>query len=110
MLEHLSNVQQELLYTQSRVDNKAREIETEDHLKRMTDREAGRLVVELKGLDKLVLDAADKMAALQASIYKGSEKMDQVRWLSVWLCGFWSAWGGICAWGECGGTRLLAHG
>jgi hypothetical protein len=42
MSEHLKNVQQELLHTQALVDAKTREIETEDHLKQLAERETGR--------------------------------------------------------------------
>jgi hypothetical protein len=42
MGEHLKNVQQELLHTQALVDAKTREIETEDHLKQLAERETGR--------------------------------------------------------------------
>lgn len=40
MSEHLNNVKQELKYTQSRVDAKTKEAETEDHLKQLSLREA----------------------------------------------------------------------
>jgi urease alpha subunit len=42
MQEHLKNVQQELKFTQSRVDAKNKEIEAEDHLKALIEREAVR--------------------------------------------------------------------
>lgn len=39
MEEHLRNVQQELKYTQSRVEAKSKEIETEKHLQALAERE-----------------------------------------------------------------------
>ena len=43
MVEHLKNVQQELVNTQQLTDAKSKEVETEDHLKQLAQREAGRL-------------------------------------------------------------------
>jgi hypothetical protein len=45
MQEHLKNVQQELVYTQSRCDSKGKEIESESHMKRLSDL-AGRVTLE----------------------------------------------------------------
>lgn len=42
MLDHLKNVQQELGFTQSRVESKNRELETEKHIKTLTERAAVR--------------------------------------------------------------------
>ena len=40
MVEHLKNVQQELVNTQQLTDAKSKEVETEDHLKQLAQREA----------------------------------------------------------------------
>ena len=42
MSEHLANVQAELKYTQSRVNAKTNEIQTEDHLKQLSKRQGVR--------------------------------------------------------------------
>lgn len=44
MVEHLKNVQQELSNTQQLIDAKSKEVETEDHLKQLGDREKGRVL------------------------------------------------------------------
>jgi len=47
MVEHLKNVQQELVNTQQLTDAKSKEVETEDHLKQLAQREAGRLLQDI---------------------------------------------------------------
>mmetsp|Transcript_5711 Transcript_5711/g.6544 ORF Transcript_5711/g.6544 Transcript_5711/m.6544 type:complete len:927 (+) Transcript_5711:140-2920(+) len=84
MEEHLRNVKQELVYTQGRVDAKNKEIETEDHLKQINERELGRLRTELQDMDKEELDLQDKLNSVQNQIYRGNEKMDQFKLLMNW--------------------------
>jgi hypothetical protein len=38
LVEHLKSVKMELVHTQSLVDNKNKEIETEEHMKQITER------------------------------------------------------------------------
>mmetsp|Transcript_9124 Transcript_9124/g.17160 ORF Transcript_9124/g.17160 Transcript_9124/m.17160 type:complete len:907 (-) Transcript_9124:51-2771(-) len=84
MEEHLKNVQQELKYTQNRVESKNKEIETENHLQSLADREAGRIQKDLAKLEKERSDLLERIAALQAQIFKGNEKMDQFKLLMNW--------------------------
>ena len=51
MAEHLKSVQMELVHTQSLVDAKNKEIETEEHMKQITERQSGRLKNEIEKLD-----------------------------------------------------------
>lgn len=44
----MKNVKQELNHTQALYDAKNRQIETEDHFKQLSDRESGRLALEIK--------------------------------------------------------------
>eukprot|EP00195_Chlamydomonas_chlamydogama_P009299 CAMPEP_0202915398 /NCGR_PEP_ID=MMETSP1392-20130828/65575_1 /ASSEMBLY_ACC=CAM_ASM_000868 /TAXON_ID=225041 /ORGANISM="Chlamydomonas chlamydogama, Strain SAG 11-48b" /LENGTH=937 /DNA_ID=CAMNT_0049607407 /DNA_START=168 /DNA_END=2981 /DNA_ORIENTATION=- len=84
MSEHLSNVQQELKYTQSRVEAKGKEIETETHLKALTEREMGRLKKDVSKLIEERDQLQDKVNTLQNQIYKANEKMDQFKLLMNW--------------------------
>mmetsp|Transcript_5128 Transcript_5128/g.9691 ORF Transcript_5128/g.9691 Transcript_5128/m.9691 type:complete len:950 (+) Transcript_5128:130-2979(+) len=84
MEDHLKNVQQELVYTQSRVDSKTKEIETEDHLKLIDERELGRVGLEIAELEKEEIELQDKLNSVQHTIYKGNEKMDQFKLLMNW--------------------------
>uniref|UniRef100_A0A061QV58 Flagella associated protein n=1 Tax=Tetraselmis sp. GSL018 TaxID=582737 RepID=A0A061QV58_9CHLO len=84
MEEHLTNVQQELKFTQSRVDAKNREIEAEDHLRSLADREKSRHRKDIEQLQKEKLELQDKVNSLQNQLYKGNEKMDQFKLLMNW--------------------------
>ena len=79
MQEHLKNVKAEIEHTQGLVDAKGKEIETEDHLKQLSDREIGRIRQELKKLDIEAEDVQDQMNIVQNSIHKGTEKLEQFK-------------------------------
>ncbi|MEW5311178.1 MAG: hypothetical protein WDW38_002914 [Sanguina aurantia] len=84
MDEHLTNVQQELKYTQTRVESRGKEVETEAHLKALAEREMGRLRRDMEKLASERADLGEKVTSLQNQIYKGSEKMDQFKLLMNW--------------------------
>ena len=50
--EHLKNVRSELINTQQLIDDKNKEIETEDHLKQLNERQIGRLKSGLRKLEE----------------------------------------------------------
>ena len=54
--EHLESVKMELVHTQSLVDAKNKEIETEEHLKQITERQSGRLKNEIEKLEQRIAD------------------------------------------------------
>ena len=54
--EHLKSVQMELVHTQSLVDVKNKEIESEEHLKQVAERQIGRLRNEIEKLEQRVAD------------------------------------------------------
>lgn len=55
----MKNVSQELQQTQALYDAKNRQIETEDHFKQLSEREAGRLHLEIKKIGTQITDMAD---------------------------------------------------
>lgn len=57
---HLGSVVAERQNTQRLVDAKAKEVETEDHLKQLADRELGRFSSELSKLQRECADLTDK--------------------------------------------------
>ena len=74
--EHLKNVKSELLNTQALIDEKNKQIETEDHLKQVTERQNGRIEEDLKKLDDRSITIQERLNDLQNQIFKGNEKMD----------------------------------
>jgi len=56
LAEHLKSVQLELVHTQSLVDSKNKEIETEEHMNEITDRKSVRLKNEIEKLDNRIAD------------------------------------------------------
>ncbi|KAG2493473.1 hypothetical protein HYH03_008290 [Edaphochlamys debaryana] len=84
MDEHLKNVQQELKYTQTRVESKNKEIESEKHLNSMADREASRIKKDMGKMAAERKELADKVNNLQNQIYKNNEKLDQFKMLMNW--------------------------
>ncbi|ORX54759.1 hypothetical protein BCR36DRAFT_581646 [Piromyces finnis] len=93
MLIHMKNIKQELLHTQSVCDARNRNIETEDHLKQLAERQSGRLKVEMKNLETKISTLSDELNLVQNNIYRGNEKIDSLRTelklgkeeLDVWL-------------------------
>ncbi|KRX02640.1 hypothetical protein PPERSA_11980 [Pseudocohnilembus persalinus] len=77
--DHLKSVQVELLHTQALIDEKNKEIETEDHLKQISERQIGRLQAEYRKMKKLAMEQEEKLNDVQNQIYKGNEKMDQYK-------------------------------
>eukprot|EP00741_Cyanophora_paradoxa_P020955 tig00021319_g20230.t1 len=84
MEEHLKNVQMELLNTQRLVDAKNKEIETEDHLKQLAERETGRVKSDIVKLTKRATELQDQLNIVQNAIFRGNEKMDQFKLLMNW--------------------------
>ncbi|KAM3137530.1 hypothetical protein pb186bvf_010320 [Paramecium bursaria] len=77
--EHLKNIQQELLHTQTLIDTKNKEIETEDHMKQVTERQIGRLQNEMQKQQKIMIEQQERLNDVQNSIYRGNEKLDQYK-------------------------------
>eukprot|EP00929_Paragymnodinium_shiwhaense_P117399 TRINITY_DN8793_c0_g1_i16.p1 TRINITY_DN8793_c0_g1~~TRINITY_DN8793_c0_g1_i16.p1 ORF type:complete len:894 (-),score=357.54 TRINITY_DN8793_c0_g1_i16:416-3097(-) len=84
MTEHLVNVQQELVNTQQLVDAKKHEVETEEHMKALTNRQLGRLQAEQIRLQKLIDDTQDQINAFSNELMRGNEKLDQFKLEMNW--------------------------
>ena len=84
MADHLKNVQQELKHTQALVDTKQREIQTEEHLKQLADREMGRIQQSLEKEVHEKEDAQDRLNIVQNAIFKANEKMDKFKLNMNW--------------------------
>ena len=84
MEEHLTSVNTEQLHTQRLVDAKIKEIETEDHLKQLAERERGRFQAEYKKLQTELSELLDKVNGVQGAVFKGNERMDQFKLQMNW--------------------------
>mmetsp|Transcript_47153 Transcript_47153/g.63946 ORF Transcript_47153/g.63946 Transcript_47153/m.63946 type:complete len:263 (-) Transcript_47153:1749-2537(-) len=74
----------ELVHTQSLVDAKNKEIETEEHLKQVTERQSGRLRNEITKLEQRIADQQDRLNNIQNMIFKANERMDQFKLEMNW--------------------------
>lgn len=79
MSDHLRNVRQELSHAQELQAARQKEVKSEEHLKSLTERAVGRMRQEISGLDKRADAVADQIAAVQASIFRGGEKLETFR-------------------------------
>ena len=84
MQEHLRNVQQELSHTQSLCESKAREIETEDHLKRLCDRELERVNRDTSTISKDLSKLQDALNSIQNDTFSGQEKLEEFKQSMNW--------------------------
>jgi len=82
--EHLKTVKMELVHTQSLVDAKNKEIETEEHMKQITERQSGRLKNEIEKLETRIADQQDRLNNIQNMIFKANERMDQFKLEMNW--------------------------
>ncbi|CAM6090941.1 unnamed protein product [Calypogeia fissa] len=84
MEEHMKRVQQEIYLSQSRHEVKRREIETEEHLWKLSDFESSRLKGEMRKMTKEADEINDRLRAFRTQIFRANEKMDQFRLLMKW--------------------------
>lgn len=76
MKEHLAAVRSELAHAEELLEARGKELATEEHLKALTERAVGRMRQEIAGLDKQSDALATQLSAVQASIFRGSEKLE----------------------------------
>lgn len=84
MTEHLKNVKQELLHTQELHNAKRKEVESEEHMKQLAERETGRIQQEMRKLDAECSDLETKLNSLQSFLFKGNEAMDKFKLQMNW--------------------------
>ncbi len=82
--EHFKSVEEEFKQTQKMVDDKNKEIETEDHLKQIEEREAGKFAADLQRAENRAADMQDRLNNIQNTIFKANEKIDQYKLQMNW--------------------------
>ncbi|KAJ8030943.1 Coiled-coil domain-containing protein 39 [Holothuria leucospilota] len=91
--EHMRNVQQELNNTQGISRAREKEIETENHMLLVAQREEGRLKQEIQRLENNLADLQERKNIHENSIFKNTQKLEemksQLKWdqqaLEAWL-------------------------
>ncbi|KAJ1480454.1 hypothetical protein T484DRAFT_2797520 [Baffinella frigidus] len=84
MVEHLKNVQQELVNTQQLCDAKNREVETEEHIKQLASREVGRVLQDMGKAEQQMFELQDRLNLTQNHIFRGNENMDAFKLQMNW--------------------------
>lgn len=79
MREHYKNINQELKNTQTLIDAKGKETETERHLSMVAERQIGRVAKDLKKCDNEGITLQDRLNDTQQQIFKGNEILDKLK-------------------------------
>lgn len=79
MKEHLSNVRAEIVNTQSLSETKKREVESEDSMCRVMERECARLRQRQSQLERNAEDVRDRMTSVQDRIFQGNLKIEELK-------------------------------
>ena len=71
-------------FTQSRAGAKAKELETEEHMFRLSELAVNRIREDAKKMEKEEVTLNDKMTTLQTQLHLGGEKLDQFKLTMNW--------------------------
>lgn len=82
--EHYKSVQEEFKQTQFLVDSKNKEIESEDHMKQIEERQAGKFKNDLEKIEAVAADFQDRLNNIQNMIFKANERIDQFKLEMNW--------------------------
>lgn len=81
---HYKSVGEEFKQTQDLVDSKNKEIESEDHMKQIEERQAGKFKNELEKTEAVAADFQDRLNNIQNMIFKANERIDQFKLEMNW--------------------------
>ena len=77
--DHAKNVEQEQLHLQALIDTKQKEIESENHMKQVTERQVGRLESEMRKLEKHSVEFQERLNDTQVRINTTRVKCEQLK-------------------------------
>ncbi|KAL5476034.1 hypothetical protein EMCRGX_G025936 [Ephydatia muelleri] len=91
--DHLKNVQQELQHTQALHEAKRKDVELEQHMRQIAEREEGRLRDELKKIETEESDIKERINMYENTAFKNKKRVEditaQMNWghqaLDAWL-------------------------
>jgi len=81
---HLKNVRQELQHTQALVNARQKEVETEQHLQKVAEREEGRLKQEIMRLQRDIDDIKEKKNIYENNIFRQTQKLEEMKSRMNW--------------------------
>ncbi|KNE64716.1 hypothetical protein AMAG_10067 [Allomyces macrogynus ATCC 38327] len=79
LLVHMKNLKNQLSQVQHLAEARNREIETEEHLKAVADREVGRLTSDMMRMEKEGTAVAEQSTSAQNAIYRVSEQVAKIK-------------------------------
>lgn len=79
MREHLGNVRAEIVNTQGLTESKRKEIESLDSMRRLMERECGRLKQKRGELKKASESLQDQISSLENRVFQGNLKMEEFK-------------------------------
>ncbi|CAB3984737.1 coiled-coil domain-containing 39-like, partial [Paramuricea clavata] len=82
--EHLKNVLQELQHTQELLNARKREINTEDHLKQVAEREEGRLRNEMKRIQNDLNELDSRRNIAENNIFTKTKQLEELKSQMNW--------------------------
>lgn len=84
MSEHMKNVQQELTITQNLVAARLKEIESENHLRMLAEREQGRfnLLTQRKKVE--INEIKDRQNTHENNMFRYTQKIEQIKQQMKW--------------------------
>jgi len=92
MQDHLHNVKQERLHLEKMVETRRKELDTENHLKQLSDREIGRSRQAIRQEKETRLSVQDRLNIVQNAIYKSNEALESFKQQMDWNQGQLEQW------------------
>lgn len=84
MQEHLKAVRAELAHTQELAEAKLRDVQTEDHLKQLAERETERVRADLTRTERLISETQDAVNVIQNNNLAAAQRLEEFKKRMKW--------------------------